>query len=148
MLAKAVAVAGVEISTGRRVHKLCITLLLCALGLGQYLQIGLHLHFHFDPRRRRRRTELPQLDFCYELELLLLLLVVLLPLLNLNPEVSAAGAENTRKVGEREMFALPRLRLFCPLPLPAALLVSLDTPEWKGRERGCRGGGGTDSRLG
>lgn len=139
MLAQAVAVAGVEISTGRRVHKLCITLLLCALGLGQYLQIGLHLHFHFDPRRRRR-TELPQLDFCYELELLLLVLPPLL--LNLNPEVSAAGAENTRKVGEREMFALPRLRLLCPLPLPlpAALLVSLDTPEWRGRER-VQGGG-------
>lgn len=118
------AVAGVETSTGRRVHELCITLLLCALGLGQYLQIGLHLHFHFDPRRRR--PELPRL------ELDLLLLVVVLPLLLLNPEVSAAGAENTRKVGEREMFALPRLRLLCPLP--AALLVSLDTPEWRGKE--------------
>lgn len=110
-----------ESRPGWRVHELCITLLLCALGLGQYLQIGLHLHFHFDPRRRRR-PELPRL----ELELLLLLVVVLL--LNLNPEVTAAGAENTRKVGEREMFALPRLRLLCPLP--AALLVSLDTPEW------------------
>lgn len=110
-----------ESRPGWRVHELCITLLLCALGLGQYLQIGLHLHFHFDPRRRRR-PELPRL------ELELLLLVVVLPLLlNLNPEVSAAGAENTRKVGEREMFALPRLRLLCPLP--AALLVSLDTPE-------------------
>lgn len=95
------------------------------MGLGQYLQIGLHLHFHFDPRRRRRRPELPRL----ELELLLLVLPLLL--LNLNPEVSAAGAENTRKVGEREMFALPRLRLLCPLP--AALLVSLDTPKWRGR---------------
>lgn len=123
MLAQAVAVAGVETSTGWRVHELCITLLLCALGLGQYLQIGLHLHFHFDPRRRRR-PELPRL----ELDLLLLVVVLpLLLLLNLNPEVSAAGAENTRKVGEREMFALPRLRLLCPLP--AALLVSLDTPE-------------------
>lgn len=115
-----------ESRPGWRVHELCITLLLCALGLGQYLQIGLHLHFHFDPRRRRR-PELPRL------ELELLLLVVVLPLLlNLNPEVSAAGAENTRKVGEREMFALPRLRLLSPLP--AALLVSLDTPEWRGRE--------------
>lgn len=125
MLAQAVAVAGVETSTGWRVHELCITLLLCALGLGQYLQIGLHLHFHFDPRRRRRRRpELPRL----ELDLLLLVVVLpLLLLLNLNPEVSAAGAENTRKVDEREMFALPRFRLLCPLP--AALLVSLDTPE-------------------
>lgn len=98
------------------------------MGLGQYLQIGLHLHFHFDPRRRRRRPELPRL----ELELLLLVVVLPLLLLNLIPEVSAAGAENTRKVGEREMFALPRLRLLCPLP--AALLVSLDTPESRGRE--------------
>lgn len=122
MLAQAVAVA-VESRPGWRVHELCITLLLCALGLGQYLQIGLHLHFHFDPRRR---PELPRL------ELELLLVVVLPLLLNLNPEVSAAGAENTRKVGEREMFALPRFRLLCPLP--AALLVSLDTPEWRGRE--------------
>lgn len=126
MLAQAVAVA-VESRPGWRVHELCITLLLCALGLGQYLQIGLHLHFHFDPRRRR--PELPRL----ELELLLLVVVLLLLLLNLNPEVSAAGAENTRKVGEREMFSLPRLRLLCPLPLPAALLVSLDTPKWRGR---------------